>query len=273
MANIVNQYGQVKVGVRVQSSGGGGIDADAQAFITAASITDSTQQSAINTLVTQLKGYGIWTKMKALYPFVGGTASSHKFNLKDPRDLDAAFRLIFSGGWTHSSNGAQPNGSTAYADTKLAPSSMGQNSIHASFYSRTNTLGQMWDLGSYDAGGGVVIGVKFISNTTSVVYTNTKSGNSNIDTNPTTGLYMASRTSNSTNYLYRNGTLLVSGTNTSFPPNNLNIYLAADNEGTPAGFSTRQQAFASIGDGLTDAEAVAFYTAVQTFQSTLGRQV
>ena len=35
-----------------------GIDADAQAFITAASITDNTQKSAINTLVTQLKTYG-----------------------------------------------------------------------------------------------------------------------------------------------------------------------------------------------------------------------
>jgi len=47
-------------------SGAAAIDADAQAFITAAAITDSTQQSAINTLVTDLKGYGIWTKMKAI---------------------------------------------------------------------------------------------------------------------------------------------------------------------------------------------------------------
>ena len=72
-------------------------DPDAQAFITAAAITDPTQQAAINTLVVDLKGYSIWTKMKALYPFVGGTASAHKFNLKDPRDLDSAFRLVFSG--------------------------------------------------------------------------------------------------------------------------------------------------------------------------------
>ena len=70
-----------------------GVDADAQAFITAAGITDSTQQSAIDTLVKQLKGYGIWSKMKAVYPFVGGTATTHKYNLKDPRDLNAAFRL------------------------------------------------------------------------------------------------------------------------------------------------------------------------------------
>jgi hypothetical protein len=48
--------------------------------------------------------------MKALYPFVGGTAAKHKFNFMDARDLDAAFRLVFSGGVTHSTNGVQFGG-------------------------------------------------------------------------------------------------------------------------------------------------------------------
>lgn len=255
------------------SSSGASFDADALAFMTAASITDNTQKTAVNTLVTDLKGYNIWTKMKAIYPFVGSSASSHKFNLKDPRDLDAAYRLVFNGGWTHSSNGALPNGTTAYADTKIAPSAMGQDSIHASFYSRTNTTGAFYDVGCYDAGGGVIIGVKFLSNITSIVYTNTISNNQAVDTNPTTGLYLASRTTSSTNYLYRNGTLIVNGNRTSLPPINLNIYLASENEGTPQGFSTREQAFASIGDGLTNTEASNFYTAVQSYQTTLSRNV
>ena len=38
-------------------------------------------------------------------------------------------------------------------------------------------------------------------------------------------------------------------------------------------FDILQCAFASIGEGLTDAEASSFYTAVQTYQTTLGRQV
>ena len=41
----------------------------------------------------------------------------------------------------------------------------------------------------------------------------------------------------------------------------------------PTAYSPREQAFASIGDGLTDAEATAFYNAVQAFQTSLGRQV
>jgi len=125
--------------------GGVSFDADAQAFITAASITDPTQQSAVNQLVVDLKAASIWTKMKAVYPFVGGSASTHKWNLKDPRDLDAAFRLGFNGGWTHSSTGALPNGSNAYANTYLAPSSvLSLNSTAFGLYSRTNADGNVW---------------------------------------------------------------------------------------------------------------------------------
>ena len=249
-----------------------GIDTDAQAFITAASITNPTQQSAINTLVTQLKTYGIWTKLKAVYPFVGGNASAHKFNLKDPRDLDAAYRLVFNGGWTHSSTGAKPNGTTGYANTFLAPNVMAQNNIHASFYSRTDISGSYWDLGAYNAGGGVVIGLRYQSGS-SLVYMNTKSADSMTDNNPTIGLYMGNRTSSTSNTLFRNGVIIVNGNKSSFAPISLNIYLGADNEGTIAGYSPREQAFASIGDGLTDTEASNFYTAIQTYQTTLSRNV
>ena len=76
-----------------QATLGRAIDSDAQAFITAAGITDSTQQAAITNLVIGLKNDNLWTKMKAIYPFVGGTAASHKFNLKNPLDTNAAYRL------------------------------------------------------------------------------------------------------------------------------------------------------------------------------------
>ena len=72
-----------------------GYIADAQAFITAASITDPTQQSAINQLVVDLKGYGVWTKMQAIYPFVGGTSTSTSYNLKNT----AQFQISWKGEW------------------------------------------------------------------------------------------------------------------------------------------------------------------------------
>ena len=279
MANYSNNLGQIRLGWRtaVSTTPVNTNDVDATSFITAAGITDTTQISALNTLVNDLKTYGLWTKMKAVYPFVGGSATSHKWNLKDPRDLDAAYRLVFNGGWIHSSNGAKPNGTTGYANTKLAPNAMSQNSIHASFYSRTDISGNYWDLGSFNAGGGVVIGPRYQSGA-SFVYMNVKSNDNMTDNNPTIGLYMGNRTSSTTNTLFRNGVIIVNGTKTSFAPISLNIYLGAANDWTissvaPINCSPREQAFASIGDGLTDTEAANFYITVQKFQTTLGRHV
>ena len=134
----------IGIGIGIPFYKAGGFDPDASAFITAAGITDQTQKTAINQLVIDLKSGGLWNKMKAIYPFVGGTASAHKFNLKDPRDLDAAFRLSFNGGWTHSATGALPNGANATANTYAKPSDIAtQDSIHLSYYSRTDTGRQL----------------------------------------------------------------------------------------------------------------------------------
>jgi hypothetical protein len=45
-------------------------DPSASAFIAATGITGATQQSAVDALVKGLKADGIWSKMKAVYPFV-----------------------------------------------------------------------------------------------------------------------------------------------------------------------------------------------------------
>jgi len=110
------------------------IDPDAQAFINAASITDATQKSAINTLVKSLKTAGIWTKCNAIYPFVGGNASAHSYNLKNT----AQYQITFVGGVTHSVNGIQGNGTNGYANTNLLGSVLPQNDNHLSIYIRTN---------------------------------------------------------------------------------------------------------------------------------------
>jgi hypothetical protein len=259
---------------------GGGviIDTDAQSFITAAAITDTTQKSAINTLVTDLKAANIWTKMKAIYPMVGGSATTHKWNLKDPRDLDAAFRLVFSGGWTHSANGALPNGTTAYADTKLTPqSNLTQNNCHLSFYSRSNTAGaNRASMGSTNPSfttshqmflrftDGNYYGI-IDSNTAFAQYSNTN----------TTGYYVVSRTSNNSIKAYKNSSLIATNTTTIIAiANSYSIFIGARSDAfIPQNFDDKETSFASIGDGLTDAEAANFYTAVQKYQTSLFRNI
>ena len=251
------------------------VDADAQAFLTAAAITDPTISSSIDKLVVDLKSAGVWSKMKAIYPFVGGTASTHKWNLKDPRDLDVAFRLSFLGGWTHSSNGAQPNGSNGYANTFLTASSqLSINSAHLSFYSRTQLATGAISIGS--TYGGLIGNQANLSLSDGVngffrINSNATSGISNTSS---LGLHIANRISSSETRNSIRGVLRTQ-TSTSTSLNTNNILLAASifDGHTLTGYDSKQCAFSSIGMGLTDTEAANFYTAVQTFQTSLGRSI
>jgi hypothetical protein len=251
----------------------GGFDADAQAFITAAGITDNTQKTAINTLVVDMKGYGIWTKMKAIYPFVGGTATTHKWNLKDPLDTNAAFRLVFSGGWTHSANGALPNGTNAYADTFLNPTgNLTINNAHLSYYSRTDVNLTQIEIGSLDSSSYIIIEARTANQSYFAINTNILPATS--DTN-SAAFYIANRTASNVTNGFRNSTKIFNSTTASNTLVNKGIFIGAmqNNSNVAQFYSSKQCAFASIGDGLTDTEAANFYTAVQNFNTTLTRNV
>ena len=254
-------------------------DADANAFIAAAAITDTTQKAAIDKLVVDLKGYGVWSKMKAIYPFCGGTASQHKYNLKDPRDLDAAFRLVFNGGWTHSSTGALPNGTNAYANTYLILSNqLGSDKPHISYYSRTNgnTATDQIDMGVYNNPAYCWVSAWYnASGFNNILARNTSpsvllNGGTTSDSR---GLYQTNKILN-TSKLQKNNNILDSQTDTAINVDNASIYIGSLNDfGSAISFTNRQTAFNAIGLGLTDTEAANYYTAVQTFQTTLNRQV
>ena len=77
---------------------------------------------------------------------------------------------------------------------------------------------------------------------------------------------------------YRNGVNLASGNNTGSSqafatdqPPALNVF-ARNNNGTPSAYFSGRSGMYSIGVAFTDAQALAFYDAVQAFQTTLGRQ-
>ena len=67
---------------------------------------------------------------------------------------------------------------------------------------------------------------------------------------------------------------IINGTKNVEIPNSINITIGGLNyNGTVVDITNKTSSFSSIGDGLTDTEAANFYTAVQAFQTTLGRQV
>lgn len=262
----------------------GYIDLDAQRFINTIGTLTNQQANAINLLVIRLKNFNLWNKCKAIYPFVGGTASTNKFNLKDPRDTNAAFRLSFVGGWTHSNNGALPNGTNAYANTFLSPSgNQSLTSGHFSIYSRTSIA----STSTFGANGirnqttslGSQLGIRRLDNARFFIMWDEGTGGVAVATTETNaqGFYLGSRIANNNLVYYKNGLSIASNTTTQTASSlsAFNYYLAAVNESNSIGatYDNKQIAFSSIGDGLNQSEQSIFYNIIQNYQILLGRNV
>jgi hypothetical protein len=246
-------------------------DLDAYTFITNAVITVSTEQQAINDLVIGLKSDSLWSSMLAIYPFVGNTSTQQKFNLKD-----TSKNLTFNGGWTHSTNGAFPDGITSYADTKYTPSvfwALGNSSLSA--YSRINNINAGTLLGTRASAFNTNLELALRNSSNTNVYHNTNSGAITVSPNPPSSAinFISSRIDSANNITAQNGATNSQVSNeialSTFP-----IYISAKNSfGTATTFSNRELAFAHIGTGLSQAQCTLFYNRIQAFQTRLGRQV
>jgi len=250
------------------------VDPDAQAFITAAAITDPTQQSAIFTLVASLKSNSLWTKFKAIYPIVGGTASQHKFNLKDPRDLDVAYRLTFATGWTHTANGMQSLVTFANTFLNMSTEISSVNSWAVGFYSNVWVVGGV-DLGADTGTNNFYLTTKssLFGATTGRFQTSTSLNYSDLTG---TGFFLGSRNSNINTKVYKNGVEVANSVTVNGGTfANLNVYLGALNRSGARSFSTNvRYAFCFIAnENFNATEAANFYTAVQAFNTTLSRNV
>jgi hypothetical protein len=249
-----------------------GVDADWLAYynrvIVAGGSLTTTEQAATLQLVLDLKANSLWTPMKAIYPMVGSSAAAFAQNLKS-----SSFTGSFSVGGTYSSTGYNGNG-VSYMNTVLTPSaSLTQDSTHLSLYSRTNVSSNQQDIGAQPGVNRFNLEVRYNGNLSSDQY-NYETGRVNVANGNSTGFYIATRTNSSTHKVFKNNSQLGT-TNTGSPGPlstiNIPIYIGVSNGSI--NFSTKEFAFASIGDGLTDTQASNFYTAVQAFQTTLSRNV
>jgi hypothetical protein len=240
------------------------VDPDAQAFITAAAITDPTQQAAINTLVVDLKAAFIWSKMLTIYPFVGGTASAHSYNLKNT----AVGQLTYSTGVTHSSLGINGNG-TAYCNTGLKASTIGisQNSAAAGVYVGTAASQAQFQYGTF----GNFHLYKYVLTTYSPSVNNGL-GDANYIATTNVGFAQSSR-NNSTQILFKDKGLTASTLTATSTALNSTFDIWILNANNYGGGTTNKVSFFYISTGLTATELTSMYTAVQKFQTTLGRQV
>jgi hypothetical protein len=259
---------ELGLGVSWNKSRGIGFDPSTSAFISRVTSAGGTlsalEKTATNQLVVDLKAYGLWNSMKAIYPMVGASAAACAQNLKS-----SSFTGTFSGGWTYSANGITGNGTNAYMDTNVKNNiNLIDRASHWSMYFRT--LGNFEFNGYYN---GSVFGVQL-----NTVPGKIALGLNNLiltTVNSTIGYLIGSINSSTSSKLYLNNTNPYINTSAvGVISQNLNFYIGAmNNLGSPGFYSTQQISFTSLGDNLNDTQASDFYTAVQAFQTTLSRNV
>lgn len=253
---------------------GGGYDPDAQAYIdavvAAGGTLSSPNQDAVNTLFVDMKTAGVYAKMDAFWPIVGGVAASNAINA----NLDPTYDLTYNGTWTHDASGQTPNASNGWADTGWTfPPSSFDNSFGVYVTTNSTSSGYGSDMGTTDNVSYFWLAVYWPSTDSSRWWNVNQSQFGS--TGPNGGLMINTRTSISNWRGYLNGSL--DFTNTTAATGNAavpNIILGAINYPTgPNFYSGRKQIFAFVGQGLSDTEATDFATAINTFETALGRNV
>ena len=254
------------------ASAGPAYDPSAQLFFNAITASGgtltTTEKSAVNTLVIDLKGYGLWTKMIGLYPVVGTTNITQSFNLKDP----TTYNLGFNGTWAHTAGGAEP-GANGYATTGIIPSVINfatSGSVHMSMYITEDNGDGDYDMGALGGGGESSAISEYNANNTA--YIAVGSGYLTVANGGSTKKNWLWTNSGSTSNIYRDGVSIVSGAQTIIN-SSVQLYISAiNNNGSVAGFGERDWALASIGLGMSSIDATNYNTAVVAFQTTLSRQ-
>jgi hypothetical protein len=259
-------------------------DPDAQAFIDATGIT-GTDATAINTLVLDLKAASLWTEMYALWPFVGGTSNTNKYNLIDPTQ----YLITFTGSQTFNSTGWF-NNSTANnngGNTNFNPIAVGinKNDFGVGYYAGNPTSSGQIDFGSYNGGDNfnqtylsadlgaapsLYITDFYGENQARIIGSNGAGGN-------VVGMWSIQRTADNVLKAYTGGTQLLSTnttTNTNSPLNTTfaiggSTNLAAGNRIDQC--KDQKYQFLYFSYGLDDSQMASLNTIVEDFQTNVGR--
>jgi hypothetical protein len=230
--------------------------------------------AATNTFYSTIRSAGILSKMYRMYPYIGGTANSHAVEGVNPSVNSGTF----NGGWTHSVSGATPNGTNGYMTQSptIAPS------INANFgfgVYVNETAGNKTAIGSYSDNGTGANGQGYAAialvSASSIWAAGSNDRLNDVTTRARTinqGFFAASRTSG-TNVVLKENTGTTNVTITQVLDTQAQFIGGRSSNGAPEDFFNKRLAFVFQGNNLSSSELDTLYTAIQTYQTSLGRQV
>lgn len=252
-------------------------DADAASFLgdvlLAGGALDATISGATNTLFTDLKSNGLYTKLRAFYPLVGATSGSTSIMGKRVSGTTYDISWTNVGSITFDYSGVTGDGSTTFGDTNFNFSTEVSSDVgapsHFSIYLGTDTDGNQGEIGCRGVvGDAILIAVKFSGiyygwqftqgGSLEVVYSNPDAK----------GMYIQTRTSITSLKAFKNN-VLENTVSLSDGKSSPNVTIKVLSDGSI--YSDRRFQFVSIGEGLDDTEVGNLDTIINTFQTTLGR--
>lgn len=267
----------------LQGAAGSPLDPDAAAYlaavVAAGGTVTPTIETAVDDLFVGLKADGLYSKLIAFYPIVGGVQASHAVEGKSP---GGAYDISYNGAWTHSVSGQTPPNGGYGLTNYIVPSGGAAGStqnLSIGVYANTNTdtySGFEMDMGVRNGAGSgngdwrLIVG--WSGTNESRVYMGSSTNEATISPRQGAGFYVGTRTSNTAKLFY-NGVLKVTSSPTINETSLYSMSLGGEYNGTVNQFpSSKRQAFAFIAQYLTDGEVSDLYSRVEACQVALSRE-
>jgi hypothetical protein len=262
----------------------------ADIFLNQLTAPSSTIQNAIIDLVDDLNAAGLWDKFHTIHPLVNGTANDHAVNLKYPFRNRYSNLAYFEGSPTHNANGITTNGSSNAMIIPINPFSYqtSNDQFGMSCYSRTDGASGAGNAVSFDMGstnGGYAQYNALSLRDSSNSHIATVGGTSNIYynnggyTGSTLGLFTIVK-NGANGGISRNGSLITGGVSSAISLSAFRQTAAIalggvyfDNSAGLTGRVARNYAYCATMKLFNMTQEADHYTAVQTFQTALSRNV
>jgi hypothetical protein len=255
-----------------------GINKNVRDFALAAGISDTNIINSLDNLVFDLTNNNLLNKFYAIYPLVGGTADSCKWNLIST----SSFNLNYTGSFNFTNTGISGSGTTSNTNTSFTPSTNTADwATNNSFgvYVNTNVSGG-YDMGAESPFPASPTNadtylISRYTNNTAIFY---NSGSVSVASTDSTGFWFGNVSGSAgTNInLYKNGTSVASKASPTTYTITKPLFFTANNpEGAAVANenSRRQYSFAFIARAFNSSEALTLSNIVNTFQTSLGRNV
>lgn len=246
---------------------------------------DATASAATITLFTSIVSAGLWDKIYVMYPVLGGVSASHSINARSSVGLSD---IVFNGGWTHGISGMTANGTNGWGRTLQRPDLVfGTGGSHLSISVNAQGAGdRIYDMGANLSDAALTQQINISAKRSSGTGNNSlfdagnyNGGNGRVQTTTATtanGITIGSARAATDRILYRNGfTMATQTANEALIYTANDIYIGAQNAGGvgPQYYSDNRYSFATIGSGLTNTEIVNLTNIINTYQTSLGRNI